>query len=534
MAININLYPPVVSTYMPAFLTEVGVCKLYFSISQYNSFEDIVNAQITVRNQNSNLSVLDKTKYPCEIMLKEIKQEDDKYYVEITKEDINGGAFELNQYYKVQIRFTGAGAASVSLDAPQAIDSWLAANQSYFSEWSSICLIRAISTPDLEISGWDIIDNKLTWSTTNNKLTGKLVFADETESDSLKSYRIILKDDSGNILTDSGLLYSNTFTDVNTFEYTFKYNFIAGDYYTYTIEYTTMNLYSSSTSLELFQVIQESDIEVDATVSAIADNENGCINVTIKKELDAIKFSGDICIRRMDVTTNIWEDMKTFTYNSVYEFEDIWSDYSVESGVEYKYCIQAIDNTTNQRGGVVMMPTSVMIILDDMFLTTENKNLRIQYNPNISSFKRTIMESKTDTIGSQYPFFRRNGYANYAQFPIGGLIVAEENYNLLNIVDTSVMGTAENTPIITNAAYEFIKEREYRKEILKFLQEDNIKLFRSTPEGNILVKLMDVSLSPETALGRKIWSFTATAYEVDSCNVDNYKKYNVIAEGSDE
>ena len=33
MAININLYPPIVNTYMPAFLVD-DVCRVYFSLSQ--------------------------------------------------------------------------------------------------------------------------------------------------------------------------------------------------------------------------------------------------------------------------------------------------------------------------------------------------------------------------------------------------------------------------------------------------------------------------------------------------------------------
>ena len=143
MAVNNNLFPPVCDTYMPAFLINSGntlkdTCRVYFSISLYNSFSDIKNAQITVVNQNTNISVLDKSKYPCEIMLTNIYKDsnrlsDDKYYVDIKTNDIDGG-FQINQYYKVQIRFTGAEAANVSLSYPQAIDSWLAANQAMFSE----------------------------------------------------------------------------------------------------------------------------------------------------------------------------------------------------------------------------------------------------------------------------------------------------------------------------------------------------------------------------------------------------------------
>ena len=143
MAVNINLYPPVADVYMPAFLIgssdiQKNTCRVYFSISLYNSFNDIKNAQVTVANQNTNLSVLNKSKYPCEIMLTEIKTDltrvsEDRYYIEIKPDDIEEG-FQINQYYKVQIRFTAAAASNVSLDTPQRIDSWLAANLSNFSE----------------------------------------------------------------------------------------------------------------------------------------------------------------------------------------------------------------------------------------------------------------------------------------------------------------------------------------------------------------------------------------------------------------
>ena len=60
MAININLYPPIVNTYMPAFLVD-DVCRVYFSLSQYNIIEDIENVQVTLRNQNTNDSMLNRS-----------------------------------------------------------------------------------------------------------------------------------------------------------------------------------------------------------------------------------------------------------------------------------------------------------------------------------------------------------------------------------------------------------------------------------------------------------------------------------------
>ena len=131
-AILNNLYPPIVDTYMPAFLIDSededkNICKVYFSISQYNSLKDIRNAQITVRQLTTNLSALNSNKYPSEIMLAPIKEDiniesDFKYYIELKPEDMKNG-FQIDQYYKVQIRFTDNTAGERDYSIPQNIDS---------------------------------------------------------------------------------------------------------------------------------------------------------------------------------------------------------------------------------------------------------------------------------------------------------------------------------------------------------------------------------------------------------------------------
>jgi hypothetical protein len=117
--LNNILYPPIIDTAMPGFVADNGV-DVYFSISDYNSIEDIANAQITITNQYNNLSALDKTKYPSEIMLKEILDTNPRpgqpYHVHINKTDMANSNFEINMYYKVQIRFTSDEADSVTVD----------------------------------------------------------------------------------------------------------------------------------------------------------------------------------------------------------------------------------------------------------------------------------------------------------------------------------------------------------------------------------------------------------------------------------
>jgi len=46
-----EIFPPIVETYMPAFLLSDGECRIYFSLSSYNTEEDILRkVQISIRN----------------------------------------------------------------------------------------------------------------------------------------------------------------------------------------------------------------------------------------------------------------------------------------------------------------------------------------------------------------------------------------------------------------------------------------------------------------------------------------------------
>ena len=54
------------------------------------------------------------------------------------------------------------------------------------------------------------------------------------------------------------------------------------------------------------------------------------------------------------------------------------------------------------------------------------------------------------------------------------------------------------------------------------------KLFKSPTEGNILVRISNVSLSPEAGLSRLIYNFSATATEIDEASLEKYKKYEFI------
>ena len=537
--LNITLYPPQIPTYQNAFVL-TSKCRIYFSLSIYNSYKDIQNnAQVTVSNQNTNQSVLSLTKYPNEIKLCDVKidntKSSDKYYIEIEPEDLQNG-FQINQYYKVQIRFTSADAPTPPDSA--AIDKWLVDNVDYFSEWSTVCLVRAISQPILTLQNLSSSSGEegsnIAISTNTLDIVGSLTFQDSHESDSLSSYQIKLYDEDNNLLTDSGIIYTSAYNNPNEINYTLKYILENGSAYTVTIDIATNNYYYQTFTYNII-VIQTHENPLNALVVAENEKESGRIKLTIASTTTDT-FQGSVIIRRTSNRSNftIWEDIYTRVYPTKELINFTWYDCTVESGIWYNYSVQKKD-VSGQRGEETYIEKPVLAYFEDMFLNAEKQQLRIRYNPAVSTMRQNVSEARAETLGSQYPIIRRNGYINYRSLNISGLITALDDFKdiftskeeLYGKEATSLYDDYNEEERITEYN-DYILEREFREKVITFLYKDNIKLLRTLTEGNVLVKLMNISLTPQTTLGRMIYSFSAEAYEVAECSLDNFINYGII------
>lgn len=77
-------------------------------------------------------------------------------------------------------------------------------------------------------------------------------------------------------------------------------------------------------------------------------------------------------------------------------------------------------------------------------------------------------------------------------------------------------------------------ERKFREKAEEFLNDFSCKLYRSATEGNIVVALMNVTLKPVESLGRMLYEFSATAYEVMDNSLEELDKYGIISIGEEQ
>lgn len=573
MATVVNtLFPPVVSTFMNAFPNTTDAI-VYFSLSPFNSSTEIKHVHISVVNQLNNENAM-SAKHPSGVLFSDL-QYDTKagmYYVKIPVVDMDGNVFNINQFYKVQLRFDSCDWATIDgADVPNSeakITNYLLNYQQYFSEWSSVCLIRPILEPSIYIKTFEIFKQSAgegiipSFNKGIIPIVGNMIFGDNSkvETETMQSYQIkILSEDGKKIIQTFPVVYTGDNLNPNTINDKIDLQKLdTSDSTLFKIEIigTTRNLYTCSQIYD-FQInnfLEEEKFNPVLTVNM--DNENGIAKLHVTNKTEATLF-GTIYIKRSSSLDNFKTVENIYAAKIAGPLDINIEDNTVSSLVWYQYSAQF----ENSAGAFTPVKTSQVFLPDfyDAILSRGDKQYSIRYNYTVSSMKPVVNRAKVDTLGGRFPKFAENAILNYKQFSIKGLISAEadayqkflqkksvfadnmanyyevykENHNIKDLARNDFQNWIKDTPqdypgsdIVGDTDYRFLTttendwlwEREFREEMIKWLNDGEPKLYRSMAEGSMVVMLTDINLAPMQGRSRQGWDFTATVYEIAESN----------------
>lgn len=565
------IFPPIVDTYVPTFVEE---CEIPFIMPSLNNSNDLADKVIvSIVEQNTN---------------RQIKKNLNTFFLANYKENIVTINFEKEsalilkpkKYYKVQLKFFDKSLLNLLTSIEEKgnqkesnvflNEGVLSKYSSYLSEWSTICLIKKLSIQPLIL-----IDNFIRFtdysspyylSTFDGFFSGRAIFGEE-DDENLKKIEFNLLD-RNNIILEKQEAYSANNRTPNAFIFTPHYNLKEGELYNILIKGTSQNdyVFSYKVSFILNTVIKNAILPLDTTIAAENEEEYARNKIKIKSKEN---FKGNFVIKRTSNKSdfNYWEDVHFGNFAIKKNLDYTWFDYTIEDGTVYKYCIQGLLKSGNKilRSSAIMSNDAIVFsTFKSTFLATENRQLNIKYNTEISSFSTVTKESKIETLGSKYPFIRKNGYLGYREFSLSGLITLHmdvedkimdiledstkniskeeiENYTFYSFDEIYNFSNNEEIKEIEkkkikeykeqnnlNEYNDTLYERLFREKVIDFLQKDNVKLFKSPTEGNLLVKLTNITLSPaDTALGRYLYNFSCTATEIDDFSIQNCDLYNI-------
>lgn len=494
---NVLLYPPILQGVIPA---QYGnTLKIPYTMNKAVSLNEIHGFQIKISTVQNGIKVIEgKT------------SKDNCTSVKITYSDDNLEKLEIGNFYKLQIcyYYTINGTDETS-------------------PYSTAAIFKYTGIPKVEIKNLSSDQN-----INNNHIFNYIgSYTPDNNDPSEKLYSSIFRiyDSNNNIYLESEEILHNCLLDTRleeTESHTFSENLPEDKIYRLQFEATTIN--GLIVNSPYYKIIQPKRLDAPTgyQLEAELDYENGAVNLNLIIEKN---INNKIAFLRSSNDSNYldWTELfqQTIRFNKEtgksFTKKNIWKDFTVEHGKSYKYAICLV----NSQGGYSsrLESNEVPIDFEDIFLFDGEKNLKIRFNQNISSFKENILETKIDTIGNKYPYFFRNGNVKYKEFPITGIISFLQDDN--GYFSENLYNKRSETLEYGLNATTFKEELDFRLEVLNWLNNSQLKLFKSCSEGNFLVRLMNVSLSPlSNGINRLIYSFSCTAYEAGEKNDKNLKE----------
>lgn len=516
MAIN-RLYPPIVAGTIPSFYTtNTGTSlEVPFSMNVTVSNAAVKGMRLRLKTTSTDVVIANifSQKYGDDSQNRSV-------IYELTDDIV--AKLVVGNFYKIQLAYVDQSG-----------------NDGYYS---TVAIVKYTAKPIVKIAG---LNMQSVTAVSNTTFVG--TYSNEDESEKVYKYRFIFSNGDGIELQNTGWLIHNTQLDTeldeSSDECILAFNLSENE--TYKVQYSVMTnngLILHTVNYEITQtLVNISTLNVYIKAEIDSDNARVILNILpdnsylLINKLETYPLIGNFVFCRKDLQSEkqLWETLAEIPINMAISKTKGYQyiDYSIESGAKYMYSIQKV-NSKNIYSRRVSTPNVVVPTFEDAFLYDGTRQLRIRFNPKISSFKSVVSETKKITLGRQYPFILRNGILDYKEFPINGLLSyltdndelfmkkkeLDTNWNTLSFIPPETELTDNN----------FTYERKFKLAALEWLNNGEIKLFKSPQEGSYIVRLMNVSLTPNDTVSRMIHSFSCTASEVDKFNISTLANYSLL------
>lgn len=497
-----RLSPPQIANKLPAFNTEE--IDIAFNITRAVGPTDFSAVRVVIRTVQNSQTKLEET---FNTIYKDVNT--NEFHVRISLKD-TGFTPLIGQYYKVQLALVRSGENPV------------------IGYYSNVGIIKFTGPTRAIIKELEESNQRHLYT-----YTGVYTHVEDI-TEKAYSYRFNLYNSHNELIATSGeLIHDNSKDkeiDQSTDEWSVRQNLEAN--IQYQIEYIVTTINGLKVVSNRYIIIEAATQKpnIHAVLSSQNYFDDGYIVSTLIGDRSGKKVNGKFILMRSSSEDNFntWYELTKFDLTNWNSNSDliICKDYSVQQGIKYIYAIRAFNSVGLVSDRLINIEGEILADFEDAFLYDGERQLKIRFNPKVSSFKSTILESKTDTLGGQYPFIFRNGNVAYKEFSISGLIslLSDENNEFLSNLSPAANEIREESGHCLTAD-NFRKEREFKMLVLSWLTNGKPKLFRSPAEGNFIVYLMNTSLSPNDTLSRMLHTFSSTAYEIAEFNFDNLKKF---------
>ena len=520
-----QLYPPIIGEKISAFYEQrqgpVKIkIKIPFSMNPAVNIENVTGFNLKIKTVQTE-TVLMTISVPKPDDNNFLKENEIIFTLENTPDDIKkinllNTRIGVGEFLKVQIAYIG--------------------QDNVIGYYSHTSIVKYTSLPNIFIKEFSNEDDYEKIFPFISVYTGVYEFTEDT-TEYPYSYNFLLYSDENKneLIEESGWKNYNANAGLEKF---YSFTTPIRELQSYFIEYKVKTVNGLEESSGLYECIKP-EITKNNFLELKAENifEEGYVNLSLSiLENQQFQTNTYLNIYREDIYNN-----NSTVLLQKFEFlseEDVltWNfkDFTIEQGNIYRYSFRYnINGVESEPFGNV----EVIADFEDMFLWDGEKQIKIRFNPKVSSFKTNRLEQKIETIGKRFPSFFRNSNVNYKEFPISGLISYYLDDNEL-FLTKDVNNFPEIRPFLNEGlsyktldllGHNISMERKFKLYLLDWLNNGKIKMFKSPSEGNYLIRLLNISLSPEDKLGRMLHTFSCNAYEVEEFSYKNLIKAGLIS-----
>lgn len=509
-----KLYPPTIAGTLPSFYeTDYGMTTLVipFSMNKTVSAESVRDFSLRIKTTNTDIlyGILETDLANGSGYWNRNEKANPQVSFQVPTSLLN--KLTIGQFYKVQLAYIN--------------------NAGVIGYYSTVGIMKYTAKPRVEISGFDT-------AMTNLNITEYIgaYYSLNDPTEKVYEYRFDLFDTNNNLIETSGWMLHNSYEDTSLTESIDKYilRYALKEDVTYKIQYCVRTNNNLEVKSPKYLVMNSESIDPELTAKLVADldYDNACINLNLIGEIapDGTEYSatGAFLLSRSSSLDNYttWLPISNFTMTGDLPSAFLFRDYTIEQGATYIYSLQQYNDYGIYSNRILTKEITAQF--EDAYLFDGERQLRIRFNPKISSFKTVVLESKKNTIGSKYPYIFRNGAVEYKEFPINGLIsyLMDNDEFFLSKKNDLFINHEQDTTDITDE--NVLLERLFKLEVLDWLNNGKVKLFKSPQEGNYIVRLMNVSLTPIDTVSRMLHNFSCQASEIADYTSDNLALYGLI------
>ena len=538
-----KLYPPIIEEVLPAFYQNSNgyTISIPFEMNKTVGYVSIAGFALKLRTILGGTSVLKNN----EIISTVYDQKTNKVIFTITSADLMiQKALQIyeGQFYKAQIAY-------VALDGT-------------IGYYSTVGMIKCVAKPSIMIENCSTDKINLLTNSYIGKYIQNSTIGDCSEK--VYSYIFNMYDKDYNLFaTSDEQIHDISQDDAENFSTdSFILKKSVTPYEVYYIQYCIKTVNNLQLNSPLYHISATETLEITNEVHIIPQNQmdNGYILISFEDDKTS-SYVGMYLLSHSSDNGLTWNEVERFevTLDQPQLNKYKIKDYLIEQGKTYIYSLQEFNKYNVYTDRIMSNP--IYADYEDMYLQDKNRILKIRFNPKVSSFKNNIPEQKIETIGSKYPFIFRNGNVYYKEFPISGLLSfqldtmlefltpeEQEESGILATIDhrkyTGELNQWQEPRVMCHLdkqlktgristdliAENMYTERYFKLKVLEWLNNGQPKLFKSPTEGLYIVRLLNVSLSPEDKLNRMLHTFNSTAYEVAEVNFDNLINLNLVTD----